>query len=61
MANLTTKELNAISELLESETVLIKKSRHCAEKTTDPALKSLYEKAAKRHMDHYSKIRGLLG
>ncbi len=56
MPNLTTKELTALEEQLQSEQVLIKKYRTMATQCADPALKTKCESIASRHQQHYDKL-----
>ena len=56
MANITTKELTALEEQIQSEQVLIKKYRTMAAQCSDPALKSKCESIAGRHQQHYDKL-----
>lgn len=56
MAQITTKELGAISDLLGMEENLTAKYRQCAENTTESALKNCYEQMAMRHQKHYDEL-----
>ncbi|HAZ19107.1 MAG TPA: spore coat protein [Clostridiales bacterium] len=60
MANLTTKELGAITDQLASEKVLVAKYRSYAQKTQDPELKSKYEQVASKHTQHFDKLYAML-
>ena len=60
MANLTTKELGAITDQLASEKTIIAKLRTYAERTGDAELKSKYEQMAAKHTEHYDKPYGML-
>lgn len=53
---MTTKELTAISELLESEKTVIAKFQNYASQTTDTALKNKYEQMAKTHQQHLDTL-----
>ncbi len=56
VANLTTKELTALEEVLNSEQVLIKKYRTMANQSGDAAIKSRLENIASRHQQHYDTL-----
>lgn len=56
MPALTTKELTALEEQLNSEQVLIKKYNTMAGQCTDPAIKSKLESIAVKHQQHYNKL-----
>ncbi len=60
MANLTSKELGAISDALQSEKMLVCKFRAYAENTGDVELKTKYEQMAAKHSEHYDKLYGML-
>ena len=53
---MTTKELTALSELLESEKIIIAKFESYASQTTDATLKSKYEQMAKKHQEHLDTL-----
>lgn len=56
MAQITTKELGGISDLIAMENNLIAKYKQDAEATTDTALKNSYEQIAMRHQRHYDEL-----
>lgn len=56
MANLTTEELKALSEELNSEHVLITKYKNYAQMTNDPTIRSLCENLAGQHCNHFDKL-----
>jgi len=56
MAQITEKELSAISDLLTMEENLVQKYRACASMATDGALKAQYEEIAARHQRHYDEL-----
>lgn len=56
MAQITGKELTAISDLLSMEENLIAKYRAYACQTSDDALKNEYEQIAQRHQRHYDEL-----
>ena len=56
MAQITTKELSAISDLLSAENNLIAKYQCYAEEATDNTLKTKYEQIAKRHQRHFDEL-----
>ena len=56
MAQITAKELSAITDLLGMEKLLVAKYRAYACQTTDQALKNEYEQIAMRHQRHYDEL-----
>lgn len=56
MAQITSKELGGISDLLAIEKNLIAKYMQDAEATTDASLKNSYEQIAMRHQRHYDEL-----
>ena len=56
MAQITEKELSAISDLLSIEQNLVAKYRAYASIATDNALKDQYEAIAARHQHHYDEL-----
>ena len=56
MAQITEKELSAISDLLTMEENLVQKYRAYACQTTDGNLKNQYEQIAARHQRHYDEL-----
>lgn len=61
MPNITTKELTAIEDQLNSEQTLVKKYKMYAQQCTDPQLKTKCEQAAARHQQHFSCLLKQLG
>ena len=60
MPNLTSKELDAISDELTYEQVLIKKYKNYATMTNDQTIKSTYERLAAQHQSHFNILMGHL-
>ena len=60
MAQITAKELSAISDLLSVEENLIAKYKSFAAETTDTTLKSKYEQIAEQHQRHFDQLYGNL-
>ncbi len=56
MAQITCKELSAISDLLSAEEMMTAKYQHLACTTTDSTLKNEYEQMAQRHRQHYDEL-----
>ena len=56
MAQITEKELGAIGDLMNAESVLIAKCNSMAEGTEDAALKDLYYQMAGRHQRHFDEL-----
>ena len=56
MANLTAKELTALEEELNFETLLTKKFRSMAELATDPAIKQKYQQISDKHKEHFDRL-----
>lgn len=56
MAQITEKELSALSDLLTMEQDLVVKYKHVASVTTDSTLKNEYEQIAQRHQRHYDEL-----
>ena len=56
MAQITTKELGALSDLLTMEENLTAKYRQTAADTADGTLKSCYEQMANKHQQHYDAL-----
>ena len=61
MTNLTTKELSALEDQLNSEMILVKKYRSFATLTTDAQLKTKYEGIAGQHLTHFNTLYKHLG
>ena len=60
MAQITAKELSAISDLLSVEENLIAKYKAFANQTTDMTLKAKYEQIAQQHQQHFDQLYGNL-
>ena len=60
MANISAKELSAISDLLTMEETVVAKYRAYACETTDQDLKNRYEQLAMRHQRHFDELYGNL-
>jgi hypothetical protein len=56
MAQITCKELSAISDLLTVEQNLVAKYKAYACQTTDQTLKDRYEQIAQRHQRHFDEL-----
>ncbi len=56
MAQITCKELSAISDLLTIEENLVAKYKAYACQTTDNAMKNCYEQIAQRHQRHFDEL-----
>ena len=56
MAQITEKELTALSDLLSMEENMVAKFRACACMTNDANLKNEYEQMAQRHQRHYDEL-----
>ena len=56
MAQITCKELSALSDLLTMEKNMVAKYKAYACETTDNALKNEYEQIAQRHQRHYDEL-----
>lgn len=56
MAQITEKELSAISDLLTVEENLIAKYKAYASTATDSVLKNQYEQIAQRHQRHFDEL-----
>ena len=60
MANLTAKELSAISDQLGMEQNLIKKYQMYAQSTQDPQIQKTCQDIATKHQRHYTTLMGHL-
>ena len=60
MAQITAKELSAISDLLSVEENLLAQYKSFAAETTDTTLKSKYEQIAEQHQRHFDQLYGNL-
>ena len=58
MPNLTSKELDAISDELTYEQVLIKKFKNYATMTKDPTIQSTCEQIPPSHQNHFNILMG---
>lgn len=56
MAQITSKELGGISDLLAIEKNMIAKYMQDARETTDANLKNSYEQIAMQHQRHYDEL-----
>ena len=56
MAQITSKELGALSDLLTMEENMTAKYKQTAAQTTDSTLKNHYEQLAMRHQRHYDEL-----
>ncbi len=56
MAQITAKELTALSDLLTMEENLTAKYRQTATEVSDSTLKDHYEQMAMRHQQHYDEL-----
>ncbi len=56
MAQITCKELSALSDLLGAEQNLVAKYKAYAAQTNDVALKNHYEQIAQQHQRHYDQL-----
>lgn len=56
MAQITSKELGGISDLLAIEKNIIAKYMQDARETTDANLKNSYEQIAMQHQRHYDEL-----
>ncbi len=56
MAQVTSKELSSLSDLLTAEQLMINKYKDYACRTDDSALKTKYEQIAARHQQHFDAL-----
>ena len=56
MAQITCKELSALSDLMTAEETMIAKCRAFASQSNDQALKNTYEQMAQRHQRHFDEL-----
>ncbi|MBQ7383492.1 MAG: spore coat protein [Clostridia bacterium] len=56
MAQITSKELGGISDLLSMEQTIIAKYKQFAADTQDSAISAKYEQLACRHQRHYDEL-----
>ncbi|MCI8553908.1 MAG: spore coat protein [Clostridiales bacterium] len=60
MANLTSRELGALEDVLDAELLLVKKYKSYAALSTDPQLRTQYEQLAGKHQNHFDRLMGFL-
>ena len=60
MPNLTTKELQALEETLDSEKMLVAKYKTMSENTNDTNLKSTFEQISSKHQQHFDSLSSYL-
>ena len=58
--SITSKELTAIEDQLNYESMLVKKYRTFANQCTDPVLKAKCSQIADRHQNHFNTLMGYL-
>ncbi len=56
MAQITGKELSALGDLLDAESIWCAKYKAYAAKTDDAQLKDCYERMAQRHQQHFDQL-----
>ena len=56
MAQITGKELSAISDLLTMEKTMVAKYKEFANQAVDSVLKDRYEQIAQRHQRHFDEL-----
>lgn len=56
MASLSQKELDALSDELSGEQLIIKKCKTYAQMTKDPQLKAACEQMAAQHQSHFNTL-----
>lgn len=56
MASLTTKELQALEETMDSEKMLVAKYKAMGEATSDTALKGKFDQIASKHQAHFNSL-----
>ena len=60
MANLTTKELTALDDIMGVEQTLVKKYRAMASLCTDEQTRQQFQSIADKHLQHYNTLRTFL-
>jgi len=60
MANITSKELSALEDQLNSEQMLVKKYRTFANQCSDQQLKAKCTQIADRHLNHFNTLMNYL-
>lgn len=53
---ITSKELSALSDLMESEKILVSKFNFYASQTSDTALQEKYQQIARTHENHLNAL-----
>ena len=56
MAQITSKELTSLSDLMSAEQLLVMKYQDYASETSDPVLKTKYERMAQQHQQHFDML-----
>lgn len=56
MAQITSKELSSLSDLLSAEQLVINKYKDYACRTDDSTLKTKYEQIAAKHQQHFDTL-----
>lgn len=56
MAQITSKELSSLSDLMGAEQLLVSKYETYAAESTDPVLKTKYERMAAQHQQHFDML-----
>lgn len=56
MAQITEKELTALGDLMEAESVFAEKYAYCAKMTDDAQLKDCFLQTEKRHKQHLDQL-----
>ncbi len=56
MAQITCKELSALSDLMTAEEMMVAKCCALASQCTDQTLKNAYEQMAQRHQRHFEEL-----
>ena len=56
MAQITEKELTALGDLMNAESIMIAKCLHMAECTEDASLKDCYEQMGQHHRRHFDQL-----
>ena len=56
MAQITSKELSSLSDLLGAEQLVVSKYEDYAARTSDTAIKAKYEELAKKHQQHFNTL-----
>ena len=56
MAQITSKELSSLSDLMSAEQLLVTKYQTYAAQSDDPVLKTKYERMAAQHQQHFDML-----